>query len=93
TIFDISSPTLFLRGGQDFYGYLSYLNSKVSIEILGALSPTVNFVPGVLASFPMPEQTELDATSKLGSSAVELASKDWDSYEVSWGFVGPQILK
>jgi type II restriction/modification system DNA methylase subunit YeeA len=92
-VFDISSPTLFLNNDDiDFYGLLSFFNSKICIVIAGALSPTLNFVPGVLSTFPTPVDQELYFSRHIGCIATAIANKDWNAYETSWDFTSLPLL-
>jgi len=91
-IFDISSPTLFVNNKRDIYGLLAYFNSKICGGIASALSPTLNFVPGVLSQFPMPTESELASTNLIGKTCVDIAQSDWNSYETSWNFKSLHLL-
>ncbi len=91
-IFDISSPTLFLKNKRNIYGLLAYCNSKICGVIASALNPTMNFVPGVLSQFPKPTEYELESAALIGKSCVDITQKDWNSYETSWNFNSFSLL-
>jgi len=91
-IFDISSPTLFVKNERDIYGLLAYFNSKICGVIAFALSPTLNFVPGVLSQFPKPTKYELKATTLIGKTCVDISQSDWNSLETSWDFTNLPLL-
>ncbi|TPF97014.1 hypothetical protein EP30_04845 [Bifidobacterium sp. UTCIF-39] len=69
-----------------------FLNSSTAVEIIQALSPTLNFEVGQLRSLPI----SFDADTpwlEAESSLVGSATTDWDSYETSWDFTNLEVLK
>jgi type II restriction/modification system DNA methylase subunit YeeA len=69
--------------------FLALLNSKVSTDLLSAISPTLDFNGGVVSKLPLIILSEVDdGTNRLR----KLAKEDWDSYELSWDFVYYPLL-
>jgi hypothetical protein len=64
---------------------LGLLNSTVSRDILGVLSPTLNFGAEQIRKIPyiVMEKTKVD---ELVSNNISLSRSDWDAFETSWDF-------
>ncbi|WP_404974948.1 BREX-1 system adenine-specific DNA-methyltransferase PglX [Weissella paramesenteroides] len=90
-IFDSKGPVTFLK--DDFkhldYWLLGFLNSRVTMQFLAALAPTLDYNQGPISKIPIhmssDDTTELIAT--LSEKNVALSKRDWDSFETSWDFV------
>ena len=66
---------------------LGFLNTKISISLLGCLSITLNFSPGEIARIPIVIEEELfDVITKTVKSCTEISKQDWDAGEVSLNF-------
>ena len=69
-------------------GVLLFLNSKVSITILDALSPSAVTTIGDLEKVPFFSVKEKSSTKSL----IAFAQADWDAYETSWDFTTLPLL-
>lgn len=67
-----------------------FLNSKVSIEILKILSPTLGFESGYLKKMPIIDPDEVG--HDIAQQNIEAAKIDWDSFETSWDFDSLPLL-
>ena len=76
------------------FSIISSVNSNTTPAIFSRLNPTLNFVPGQMANFPLPHDLSKRAEyySQFGSRSIELAKLDWDAYETSWNFTGSPLL-
>ena len=75
---------------KDTCSYVSTLNSKVVDTFLRAIAPTLHFDPGQVGAIP----TRLDHSEVTRSRVEQLITTsraDWDSFETSWDFTGPEI--
>ncbi|NLV30313.1 MAG: BREX-1 system adenine-specific DNA-methyltransferase PglX [Acidobacteria bacterium] len=63
------------------------LNSKVVVEFLKAISPTLDFNAGYIAKVPC-HIKQSPGVSRLNSGFLS----DWDSYETSWDFTSLPLL-
>ena len=66
---------------------LGFCNSKIALDILQILAPTINFQAGDIGRLPIIDygnQTEI--IRNLVLSNIEESTKDWDCSEVSWDF-------
>ena len=64
---------------------LGLLNSKVTVEILSILAPTINYQAGDIARVPVIDAPEI--TSEIAEQSIILSRCDWDSFETSWDFL------
>lgn len=72
---------------------LAFLNSKVALAYLNAISPTLNFEAGHIMSLPLVVDKEMvGAIEKLAEENVKIAKEDWDAFETSWGFTSHPLL-
>lgn len=81
-LFDNGGCTLFAEKNLDIIG--AYLNSSVMNRYLEFISPTLNFQPGDISRVLF-----FKSNFNLNVSAapmIEIAKKDWNSYEISWDF-------
>lgn len=90
-IFDVAGTSIFPNEPAVFFNLLGFCNSKVTTEILKALSPTLNFEVGHIGSLPILVNSNNDATEKV-KDLVAIARLDWDAYETSWDFTGLPLL-
>lgn len=64
---------------------ISLFNTNISEHIFKILNPTLNLVPGNVASIPCPD-SDFSYTERTAHELIEIAKTDWDSYEISWDF-------
>ena len=85
-IFDVAGTSFFADSTSLRHDLISFTNSTVALEMLTALSPTLNFEVGQVGQLPiMPkiESSDIESNVKL---LVNAARCDWDSVECSWEF-------
>lgn len=63
----------------------AYLNSKIVVEILSILSPTIGFESGYIKLIPIIENSSQKAKD-VALKCIQASRKDWDSLETSWDF-------
>ncbi|MDQ9351423.1 SAM-dependent methyltransferase, partial [Escherichia coli] len=66
------------------------LNSKVSLDIMSILAPTLNFTVGTVSSLPIVEG--IPRLTENANRLKRLSKSDWDSYETSWDFTKHPLL-
>ena len=65
----------------------AFLNSSVCAEVAKAISPTLDFQVGQVASYPILKGVlENNRTSAIVESLTENSHSDWDSFESSYDF-------
>jgi len=72
---------------------MALLNSKVGIEVLKILAPSVNFGPNQISEIRIIDSGDSARTIQSNSwKLVTLSREDWNSYETSWDFtILPQL--
>ena len=77
--FFTKEPLLFLL--------LGFCNSKIALEILRILAPTINFQAGDIGRLPIVDYGKhSNQICNLVTDNVSESKSDWDSYETSWDF-------
>ncbi len=92
TMFDVAGLSLFVYDDKNLYYLLALLNSKITNELLKALSPTLNFETGQISSLPIIISNEKTITS-ISLENKLICKYDWDSFETSWDFTIHPLVK
>lgn len=92
-IFDASGPSLFPKNDTDSATTIGFLASKVASLFLNALNPTLHVQAGNIASLPISDKVDDLEVVKVVTSLVSQTKDDWDSQEISWGFLKPDLLR
>lgn len=72
---------------------LGFCNSKIALEILKILAPTINFQAGDIGRLPIVDYgVKTDIIREIVSLNIEESSKDWNYYEISWDFKGNPLV-
>ena len=84
-IFDVAGMSFFSK--EKLLYLLALCNSKIVMEILKIIAPTINFQCGDIANIPVLfcEQQNRQIEN-LVSDNIDLSRTDWDSFETSWDF-------
>lgn len=85
--FDDCSPAIVM--GEPDFSILSLLNSKVAALMIKLINPTLNYQSGDIQKLPIITDLPKDQVQTLSMNAVacvEIARRDWDDFETSWGF-------
>ena len=83
---DIAGMSFFTEK-QELLVLLGFCNSKIALEILRILAPTINFQAGDIGRLPIVDYgVETETIRGLVSSNIDESTTDWDSSEVSWDF-------
>lgn len=92
-IFDVAGCCIFYENIDAMLYDFGFLNSIVSKEILSAISPTLNYEAGHIASLPVIRREEcMSHTTGLTQENISIGKDDWDSYEISWDFKRNPLL-
>lgn len=81
SLFDSGGSSIDVRG-QTLY-ILAILNSVIGQFYLDISNATINYQPGDIAGIPVAFPNGNEPTHQI-EECVQLAHKDWDSYETSW---------
>lgn len=84
-LFETKGSMYFADDETDHLYLLGLMNSKVAMQALQVLCPTIDFHEGPVSHVPviMSGKEEVEPIVK---SNIEISKNDWDSYETSWDF-------
>lgn len=92
-IFDVAGTSIFANDGDRRYIH-GFCNSNVALSIANAISPTLNYEVGHIASFPIIySDSNKSVVEDLVGKNIELAKEDWNDYECSWDFLSDPIIR
>lgn len=86
-IFDVAGCCIFYTDKSIMLYHFAFINSKVVKTILSAISPTLNYEAGHIASLPVIEsRNDFIIIEKMVQDNILIGKADWDSFETSWDF-------
>lgn len=83
-IFDVAGCSIFCEHDQLLY-LLGAVNSKVVMELIKAVAPTLNYEVGQVAGVPIIVDTT-ENVKKVVIKNIGISKQEWDSFEESWDF-------
>lgn len=92
SLYSSGSPTIFNENFECDNYVLGLLNSKVAHYLLQMINPTMNTTVGDVLSLPLIVSEDKDKVNQLVQENIEMAKYDWDSFEISRGFVKHPFL-
>lgn len=92
-LFDSKGANCIIKN-EIYFNYLfALLNSKVTMEILSFLSPTLDFGIGSISNIPIIiDNSNLDKINKIVSENITIQKNNWDNNEISWNYKIHPIL-
>jgi len=84
-LWDVAGSGIFDKTGYLYY-LQAFISSKVGIEILNIINPTINYQVENILQLPILESKEKEQVDILVQENIDKAKKDWDAFEVSWNF-------
>ena len=85
-IFDVAGMSFF--ASDLFYYLLGLCNTKIVMNILSIIAPTINFQCGDIANIPVLLGRNIkDHVEDLVKQNIAISKLDWDEFEVSWDFI------
>lgn len=86
--FDTAGPSMFISDDIERNTILGLLGCVVSEYYIKGTNPTINLLASDIANLPLPQikKQEKEEINRIVLSNIEIAKKDWDSYETSWDF-------
>ena len=93
-MFDVAGLSMFMKDVNKSNKYLlACLNSNCSKYFLKAISPTLNYETGQISSLPFKEDSNAQPlVEKLVDENISITKKEWDNFEISWGFKKHPLL-
>ena len=93
-IFDAKGSSGFCNEKDNLKYIIGLCNSKVSMEFLSFLAPTMDYSAGAVGKVPTIICEEKKAEiSNVVTTNIEISKSDWDSYEISWDFQHHPLLR
>ena len=84
-IFDVAGMSCFAESHRKYL--LGLCNSRVALEALAVLAPTINFQAGDIANIPVVvDKKQVTGVEDLVDQNIALSKEDWDDFEISWDF-------
>jgi type II restriction/modification system DNA methylase subunit YeeA len=84
--FDSAGLGLFPKENENnLFTTLGFLNSKIAVNLISLLNPTLNVTPMVVKKMPYIEKN-IDSTRSIVLDCIHYSKSDWDSFETSWDF-------
>ncbi len=84
-IYDVAGTSIFAVTAREREGLLSFTNSRLALEQLDAIAPTLNYEVGQVSGLPVADGVVEDSVSPA-VEAIDVAKSDWDAFETSWEF-------
>lgn len=92
-LFDVAGTSIYANNNELLFYLLGLTNSNVIMNVLKAISPTLNYEVGQIAGLPIIiDKNKQNNVDTLVKNNMELSSKDWDQYETSWDFEKNPLL-
>jgi len=86
-LFNDASANAFVDDEQKRFALLGLLNTILPARFLEALNPTLNFLPGNIATLPVSTDAVFsEFAAGTVRQLVRIAKADWDAFECSWDF-------
>ncbi len=89
--FDVGGSSIFFKDYTNYNYFLGLLNSKVFLNVVKMLNPTLNFQVKDIRSMPIIIENE-KMVNEIVENTVVCSEKDWNSFEISWNFQKNPLL-
>lgn len=84
-IFDVAGMSCF--SDENLLYLLSLCNTKIAMEILSIIAPTINYQCGDIANIPVIDSVaNRELIEEKTKESINVSKTDWDSFETSWDF-------
>ncbi|MGB8218706.1 MAG: BREX-1 system adenine-specific DNA-methyltransferase PglX [Candidatus Methanoperedens sp.] len=96
--FDVAGSSIFLKDDEinNYYYFLSFLNTKLVGLLFKILNPTISLQVKDIRSLPIifPKTSEqMNKIDQLTQECVIISREEWDSREISWDFKKNELLR
>ncbi len=89
-LWDVSGSGIFDKSDMLYY-LMSFIGSKVGIEMLKIINPTINYQVENIAQLPILLGSK-ERVDVLVEENIAHARIDWDSFEIAWDFIKHPLL-
>ena len=94
-LFDVGGSRAFDEKGNIKY-LTGFLCSRIVLNFLGFLNPTLNFQVGNVASLPVIITSDANLKKQIENivdANIQISKDDWDSFETSWDFEQHPLIR
>ena len=91
-LWDVAGSPCFFENKEDELYTLGFMASKLCNLILKISNPTINVQAVDIARLPI-IKSNTDYIIDLVKNSIDLAREDWNSSEVSWDFLGNELVR
>jgi type II restriction/modification system DNA methylase subunit YeeA len=86
-IFDAKGSSGFPKNKDYLHYIMALCNSKVAMEFLSFLAPTMDYSAGSIGKIPFIfDFTKENEVKSIVKRCIDISRADWDSFETSWDF-------
>ena len=91
-LYDVAGTSMFFNNEQTRLYFAGLLNSRLMLDILRIISPTINFEVGQIATLPIIIAKE-NTVIPIIQQCIDIARTDWDAHETSWDFKRNELVR
>lgn len=92
SIFDVAGMSFFSK--ENLFYLLALCNTKVAMEVLKVIAPTINYQCGDIANIPVIlDEDQKPVINSTVQDNIALSKIDWDSFETSWDFTKHPLIR
>ncbi|MBD3843232.1 MAG: BREX-1 system adenine-specific DNA-methyltransferase PglX, partial [Campylobacterales bacterium] len=94
-LFDVGGSSTFPKDNEIFY-ITAFLTSKIALNMLKIVAPTINFQVGDLKALPIifsKQESTKQQIDTLTGECIDISKEEWDSRETSWDFLINGLLR
>lgn len=93
-IFDAKGSSGFISKDVDVRYFIGLCNSKVAMEYLSFLAPTMDYNAGAVGKLPvLIDDEKIDEINKLVDECISISRDDWDAFEISWDYKKSPLIR
>ncbi|MSS15032.1 BREX-1 system adenine-specific DNA-methyltransferase PglX [Lachnospiraceae bacterium Oil+RF-744-WCA-WT-11] len=93
-LFDSGANGLFASDDINLKYLLGFLNSKLVIELIRFINPTINTGSGTVGSLPIIVNNKYkEGINRTVNESIQISQTDWDSFEASWDFQRHPLIR
>src|SRR5699024_10850287 len=89
---DVSGMSAFINDKKILLYLVGLVSSKLSDHVFDMINPTINLQVGDFKKFPVLIDNNEKVIS-LTEENINIAKKDWNSFETSWNFEESPLIK
>ena len=93
-IFDAKGSSGFINKDVDVRYFIGLCNSKVAMEFLSFLAPTMDYNAGAVGKLPVHIDDEKKSEIiSLVDECISISREDWDAFEISWDYKKSPLIR